>query len=208
MITYHIIDHEDFITDESLDCEPWFLGIISDGRKYGITDANTKQSIAAIPTHQARYGIPNDNLSQTILNNTTSLSLTCGFATTPSASTVTTAYISLCPGFMIWLSYLKIAFSVLSNLLFLYAHKCGAFLFSWMEKLAGMDAGYDILTSYHTDSSRPCIRYIRWPIFKGRVSLSSSSPIFNTLMSRLFSSWREWQQMQKVKRYNTLHHSR
>lgn len=57
--------HEDLVIDWLLDCELPFLNTERNGKKQGITEASIKQRRAAIPTHQALCGIPNNNSSQT-----------------------------------------------------------------------------------------------------------------------------------------------
>lgn len=61
----HVVLHETFANSPPFDWELLYLSHWSSGRKCGITAANAKQRIAAVPTHQALCGIPNTNPSQT-----------------------------------------------------------------------------------------------------------------------------------------------
>lgn len=112
------------------------------------------------------------------------------------------------------LSVLKINFSVLSNLLFLFIPMSEPSFFSCIEKVAGIcyptinpinasqskwcksnksnneelhtEAGYDIFTSYQVCDLSPCNWYMREPICNGSVSFHSSFPTVKTLISPLW----------------------
>lgn len=64
-VALHVVLHETFANSPPFDWELLYLSHWSSGRKCGISAANAKQRIAAVPTHQALCGIPKTNSSQT-----------------------------------------------------------------------------------------------------------------------------------------------